>query len=204
MFSDMALKNFVSEVSSSAPTPGGGSVSALGAALAASLFEMVVRISYKNIEEDMAEYLSVLEPLRKEASELIDRDSEAFKQVMAAYALPKSTDEDKKLRSEAIQESLKNAALTPMRTAQVCMALMRLTAEIALISKESCVSDVAVAFHFAESGFKGAIYNVVINISSIKDESFASETRESIAGLEEWYNNNCSSIETVLRQRLNM
>ena len=202
MFLNMEIDDFISKLSSSSPTPGGGSVSALGAAMACGLFEMVIRISYKNIEEDMKHYSDILNPLKKEAKELIDKDSDAFEQVMKAYALTKTTDEEKEIRRNAIQESLKLAAAVPFKTAQVCIALIRLTAEIAVLSKESCVSDAACAYNFAVAGFKGAIDNVIINLASIKDDTFVANFKKEIEELTFWYKNSKDSIETILNQRL--
>lgn len=204
MIKNMAMDNFIEELSSSSPTPGGGSVSALGACMAAGLFEMVIRISYKNIEEDMKHYIDILTPLKESAKELIDEDSASFEQVMKAYALPKSSDGEKQVRRSAIQDSLKLAAKTPLKTAQVCIALMRLTAEIAVLSKESCVSDAAVAYDFAQAGFKGALHNVVINLSSIKDEGFVNTVKQEVSELETWHENNNGPIGVILRQRLNI
>ena len=204
MIINMSLDNFLEELSSSSPTPGGGSVSALGACIAAGLFEMVIRISYKNIEEDMKQYKEILTPLKEAAKKLIDEDSSAFDQVMKAYALPKSNDEEKKIRRDAIQESLKLAAKAPLETSKICIALMRLTAEITVLSKESCVSDAAVGYNFAQAGFKGAIHNVVINLSSIKDEDFVNSTKKEIEELEKWYEENKEPINLVLCQRLKL
>lgn len=204
MFAEMNLQDFSAETASVNSTPGGGSVSAYAGALSASLFEMAVRISYRNIEENIQKYMDVLEPLRLEAMALVDEDSRAFGEVMAAYALPRSTDEEKDFRRGRIQEALRKATGVPLETARCCSALMKMAAEIGAVCKESCVSDAASAFHLAEAGFKGALYNVAINLSSIKDGAFVEEMGAAVKDMEEWYESSHASIEALYRERLGL
>ncbi len=204
MLVDLAVKDFVSELSSANATPGGGSVSALGAALSSALYEMAVRISFSDIDEDMKDYMDILVPLKQDALLLIDADTDAFKQVMLAYALPKITDEDKKFRTGEIQKALKGASEVPFKTAELCMALLHKTAEVAVVCKESCVSDAAVAYNYAKSSFKGALYNVAINLASIKDKDFTEAMNEKVTQMNCWYEENCPMIDILFKERLGL
>ena len=204
MFADMKISDFIETLSSKEATPGGGTVSALSGALAASLLQMALGITYKNLEDDKDGLFSELQPIKKNLVSLMDSDSVAFTGVMAAYAFPKETDDEKKERTFAIQESLKMATKVPLDTAGLCIELIRLCSKVAAVSKKSCFSDVASALHAAKTGFRGALYNVAINLASIKDEKFASDIRDEAKSLKDWYDQNIGEIEQVFDERLSL
>lgn len=201
MLSDLSIKNFTEELASVNPVPGGGSVSALGGALAASLFEMAIRITFNN-EDSAKEYIDFYSDIREKTTVLIDEDSKAFQEVMLAYALPKITDEDKKERKAKIREALKNATLTPLKSAQLSMAMLHSTAEVAAICKESCLSDAATAFKYAMASYRGAMYNVMINLNSMKDQEFIDKIKAECAEMEKWYDENIPNLELLFKERL--
>lgn len=205
MYKDMTLEKFILDISSSSPAPGGGSVSALGGAFGAGLLEMAVRISEKSIpEESFLHYISKLTDFREHCMQLIDEDSAAFTSVMEAYRLPRKTEEEKKKRSKKIQEALRTATETPLKTAESCLAIMNLAEEIISVSKESCLSDAACGYYFAEGGLKGALANVAINLGSLSDEEFIGTMREKMSALSNWHRSNSPKIEGMIKEKMGL
>ncbi|HEY8542492.1 MAG TPA: cyclodeaminase/cyclohydrolase family protein, partial [Pseudothermotoga sp.] len=117
-FAKLSIREFVEKVSDKSPTPGGGAVSALAGALAASLIEMVANLTlsrpdYSDWHAEMEKIVSLMQEKRTILLDYIDLDVKAFDQVMSAYRLPKNTVEEKEKRSQTIQEALKQAARVP-------------------------------------------------------------------------------------------
>ena len=174
---EMKLKDFIEELSSDSPAPGGGSVAALAGALSSALSSMVCNLTigkekYKDVEYDMEKILDRVENIRGRFMELVDRDTEAFNRVMDAFKLPKNTEEEKKVRKEKIQEALKEAALVPLETARLCAEMIELCREIAEKGNKNSITDVGVSAIMAKAGLESAILNVKINLKSINDEKF--------------------------------
>jgi len=181
MFVNTPLKEFLDTLSTSSPTPGGGSVAALGGALSASLISMVCSLS-KDVEELQPVYKDS-EILKAECSKLIDDDAAAFDGVMRAFKLPKGTSEEKTARRATIQNALKDAARVPLIVAGRCMHIIRLSDTTARICNQNAISDVGVAALLAYASLRSAALNVNINLKSIKDEEFNHETRTEIEDL---------------------
>jgi len=127
---------------------------------------------YKDVEYDIEKILDRVENLRGRFLELIDKDTEAFNEVMKAFKLPKGTDEEKKIRKEKIQESLKKAALIPLETARMCAEMVELCKEVAEKGNKNSITDAGVAAIMAKAGLESAILNVKINLKSIDDDKF--------------------------------
>lgn len=181
MLVDVTVKEFLAETASESPAPGGGSAAAFAGALGAALVVMVANLSEENEEivrlrEKGAHYLSELE-----AS--VDRDTEAFNAVMAAYRRPKGTDPEKRERSEAVQTALKAAASSPMAVAEFCAGVIRLALEALKTGNSNAASDAASSGRMAQAGFWAAVYNVRINLKSIKDEDFKAGIRKKTSEL---------------------
>ncbi|HEX16838.1 MAG TPA: methenyltetrahydrofolate cyclohydrolase, partial [Thermoplasmatales archaeon] len=165
---DMRLRDFVDELSSDSPAPGGGSVAALAGALSSALSSMVCNLTigkekYKDVEHDMERILDRVEDMKRRFMDLIDRDTEAFNKVMEALKLPKETDEEKRIRKEKIQDALKGAALVPLETARMCAEMIELCKEVAEKGNKNSITDVGVAAIMAKAGLESAILNVKIN-----------------------------------------
>lgn len=176
MFVDLSLKDFLKETASNSPAPGGGSVSALAGALGAALTLMVTNLTADS--EEIALLRKDGEKLLSDLEEYIDADTVAFTKVMASYKLPKATDEEKALRSSAIQSALKEAAVLPMTVAGVCVEGMRLAYKALDIGNVNASSDASSAGRLFYAGMWCAIYNVRINIALIKDADFVSDMRK--------------------------
>jgi len=189
-FLSSPVSEFLNDLSSSKPTPGGGSASALSGAMGAALLHMVLQITL-NKEEDQGRK----NELSKEAVEmksylgklsaLIDEDASAFDSVMSAFKLPKDNEEQKALRKQAVQDAFKGAAEVPMRTARSCYELAGKSAFVAQQGEAKAISDVGTAAALLRAGFFGAGLNVKINLSSIKDEQFVAEYSKQLREMEE-------------------
>ena len=273
---DLTVRGFIDEVAASSPAPGGGSVSALAAALAAALVSMVGSLTLRkpacggtgqaptrtitpapdgtpasgltstsasapglapgsapgsaeggtaaqvdtergaqrsdagtqgqmagtgvqspdtgaqrdgpstqqpepDIEADMTMAVDIANDLRRHFERLVDEDTAAFNAVMAAYRLPKSTDEDKKARSAAIQAALKEACRAPSEVAKGAVEVLRLSDLAVREGARSALSDAAVACLVADAALHGAYLNVMINLGSIKDQTFVTAMREEMS-----------------------
>ena len=178
---DKSIQVFLDQLASKSPTPGGGSVSALMGAQAAALVSMVCNLTigkekYAAVEDEMIGLLKQSEILREKLMALIAADMDTFNGLMAAYGLPKETDEDKTDRSVAIQQALKKATEVPLECARACAAVIKLTQTAANNGNVAVISDAGAAVMSAYGGLKSSALNVFINTSSLKDGEFVSAT----------------------------
>ena len=185
MLTDKKMNNFLEELASNSPTPGGGSVAALAGALGAALISMVGNLTigkkkYEDVEEDIKRIISSSEKLRYELSQLIEEDVKVFNNFMATYKMPKGTEDEKKIRTEKIQASLIKAAKVPLRVAYKCLDVLNLSKEVAEKGNINVISDAGVAVLMAEAALESAILNVKINLIMIKDEKVKEELSSSI------------------------
>lgn len=180
---DMTVTRFVDTVASDAPAPGGGSVAALEGSIGAALTAMVANLTQgRRKYAEFAEYASTVEAkgnaLKARLLDVMDRDTEAFNLVSAAFGMPKDTDEQKAARSAAIQEGLKACTKTPVEMMEVCADGIALAASLLEHGfNDTSASDLGVAFLSLKSGLQGAWLNVLINIGSLKDQAFAAAYR---------------------------
>lgn len=183
MLTELAIKDFISKVISNDPVPGGGSVSALNGALAAALSAMVANLTvgkkkYVEVNDLMQELSTRFEKLSHKLIEDVDRDSDAYNRVFAAFKLPKETEEEKQIRSEAIQQETKYAAQVPMEVARAVYEVLPQIDAIAQKGNSNAVTDACVSMMCARTAILGALLNVRINLTSIKDEAFVNALRE--------------------------
>jgi formiminotetrahydrofolate cyclodeaminase len=188
MLIDLSIKDFLAQTKSDSPAPGGGSVSALAGSLGAALALMVANLTAaseaageKLVGAAVAKVRTDGETLVKMLADFVDEDTAAFNDVMAAFKLPKTTDAEKAARSKAIQEAMKNAAILPLRVAVCCAPVMDLSITMLSFGNNNAASDAAVAGRIAHAGLWGAVYNVRINLGSIKDAAFVADMRERVA-----------------------
>lgn len=181
MLVEKTVKEFIAEVKSSNPTPGGGSVSALVGSIGGALTNMVGNLTidkkaFEEVPEDakakMKEANVELEKLVEDLAVIVDKDATAFDGVMEAFKLPKNTDEEKKARTNAIQEGYKKALEVPMSCAEECYKVLELQKIFADFGNVNAITDVGVGTLLAYSGLEGALFNVTINLKSIKDEEY--------------------------------
>lgn len=189
---DKPVTAFLDELASSAATPGGGSAAAIMGGMGAALVSMVCNLTigkkaYVEVEGEMKDLLAKAEALRAQLTDFIRADVEAFDGLMAAYGLPKETDEQKAVRSAAIQEGLKKATDAPLACARACADVIALSLIAAEKGNTNVVSDAGVAALAAVAALRSAALNVDINVPSIKDADFAASRRaETDALLAKW------------------
>ena len=189
---DLRFRDLLDRFASTDPTPGGGSAAAAAGALGASLLAMVAGMSKTKSgtpEERTALGAARAELLRQRDAliGLIDRDTQAYDRVVAAYRLPKATDEEKAARTAAIQAAMRGAAETPLETMRVCAEAARAGRIVATSGNPGAMSDVASGIAFLGSGMHAALLNVAINLDGIKDAalrtSLANEALSAMTGL---------------------
>src|SRR5258705_6842641 len=188
-YSEMALADLLDAFSSTDPVPGGGSAAALAGAVGASLLLMVAGIPKTKTgapEEtaDLAEAAAHLHPLRDQLLELVDRDSEAYKQVMVALRLAKDTDAEKAARRQAVDRATRGATDTPLDTMRACQQALRGAVIVAANGNRRTTSDVGVGVELLLAALRGARLNVDINLSTLDDAAFAARVREEAEELE--------------------
>ena len=174
-YRETTVAAFLEELSSGAATPGGGCAAALGGALAAGLVAMVARNT-----GGMDEIAAEADRLRGALEELVDADAAAFEQVMAAFRLPKVTDEQKAERSAAIQAAYKGAVDPPLAVCERAWQVLELAAVVAERGNPNAASDAGVAALLAASALEGAALNVEINLGAIKDEGYRTERAQTV------------------------
>lgn len=189
MLDTMKVRDFIDELSSNSPAPGGGSVAALCGSLASALTSMVFSLTVgKKIYEELGENEKKLvdegllkaKKLKDEFLDLMNKDTEAFNLLMSAFRMNKSTDEEKAIRSAKIQEAYKDATLVPLEVARKSYEIYDIIDISVEHGNKNAISDGGVAALIAQAAVEGAIMNVKINLSSIKDEEFVKETRSEI------------------------
>ena len=179
---EQKINDFLETLSSSSPTPGGGSVSAIIGAVSSALVSMVANLTvgkekYKDSWAKMEDVLQEVTSLRNEFLALADSDIEAFNGFMSALRLPKETDTEKKLRAETMEEASKKATLVPLQIVETCEKVAKLSFETARFGNKMATTDAAIGAILANAAAKSASYNVLINLPNIKDVSFVENAK---------------------------
>lgn len=188
-FKQMTVAELSDLTASKSPLPGGGSVSAMVGAYAASLVCMVAKITigkpaYEAVHGLMRELDTQADALRLRLLDGIRKDSASFDSFMRALALPKETEEEKTLRQDAMQAGLKRASEVPLASAREVHEVLKLSLEVVKHGNMNTLSDGLVGAFLARSAMMGAISNVRINLSGIKDEAFTARMNEACDQLE--------------------
>ena len=179
---DLKVTEFVDLLASDAPAPGGGSAAALEGAIGAALTAMVCGLTKgkKKFAEfnDLAVEAEVKAlALKDRFVDVMDRDTEAFNVVSAAFGMPKETDEEKAARSAAIQKGLEGCTATPFEMMEIAVETLELTDSILGKSNDSAASDLGVSALSLRAAIQGAWLNVLINIGSLKNKELAADYR---------------------------
>ena len=169
---EKTLSQFQDELSSSAPTPGGGTASAVALGQAAALTKMVIELTLGKEKWESGwihaqQANDKTEEILAKSGSLADLDSNAFDLVMSSFRLPKSTDEEKAHRAEQIRQATLHAAEIPYKTARLSLELLKMLNNLATYGNANAVSDVGVAGLLASAACKGALFNVDINLNSL-------------------------------------
>ncbi|HNT66998.1 MAG TPA: glutamate formimidoyltransferase [bacterium] len=170
----MRVDAFVDLLSTASPAPGGGSVAALCGALGSALASMAAALThgkkgYEAVTDQMLEIGEQAQLLKQAFLDDVDRDTEAFKQVMAAWRLPKKNDEQKAVRDQAIQTATRQATLVPLQVLQRCVQAAALARAAVEQGNVNSISDAGVGALSIRTAAKGAYFNVRINLSGLDD-----------------------------------
>jgi methenyltetrahydrofolate cyclohydrolase len=185
---DTTLGQFMDELASAAPVPGGGSVAATTGAMAAGLITMVCALTvgkkkYAEVEDEMRALMDSAEALRRELQDLTDADVEAFRRLSAAYKLPRETPADVAIRHDAIQSSTRKATDVPLQIARAAAGVLPLCGPVADKGNSAAVSDVGVAALLAQAAVRSALLNVEINLHTLEDQLYVRAVRAQVAEL---------------------
>ncbi len=177
--------DFLNELSTNSPAPGGGSVAALAGSLGAALSSMVAALTHE--KKDMLENKPLMDEIGVEAQELKDRlailveeDTQAFNKVIEANRLPVTTDEEKSIKKENLENANKYAIQIPLETAQKCLRVIELSELLVINGNPNSVSDAGVAAEVALAGLRGACMNVMINLSAVEDKIYCESIQEQV------------------------
>jgi formiminotetrahydrofolate cyclodeaminase len=169
------IEDFLDRLGSDSPTPGGGAAAGVAGASGAALIAMVANLTidkegYEAAWQRMREILPVVEAGRNELLDLADRDAAAFDAVMAAFRLPKETDDEKAARRDAIQAAFEGAASVPLQVAERAAELIDLGREAIEMGNDNAASDGLSASYLLYAAVECAVANVLINAAALKDE----------------------------------
>lgn len=183
MYLDRQLREYLDDLASAKPTPGGGSTAALSGAMGTALVCMVARLTlgkaeYAAVHAEVEEIVQGAEALRARFQVLLSEDMEAYGKLSACFKLPKATTEEQAARTSAIQASLVDAALVPLEVAERAVELVRYCQRIAEIGNKNVLSDIATASTLASSAVSAASWMVRVNIRGLKDNAQAEELNQ--------------------------
>ncbi len=175
------IKDYIEKLSSKEPIPGGGSAAALAGALSSALTAMVFNLTIgKKVYEEYNEEekalinttLKKIEGCNIELMDFMDKDGEAFLSLMAAFRLPKESQEDKRKRNDKIQLGYENALKVPLNLAKKCIELYEYVLVASKYGNKNVISDAGVAAILLQGAVESAVLNVKVNLSGIKDEDY--------------------------------
>ena len=207
MITQRPLGRFLDELASGTPTPGGGSAAAIMGAMGAALVSMVCNVTigkkgHEAVESEMIAVRDESEKLRLRLTSMVAEDIAAFDGLMAAYRLPKSSEEEKSRRAAAIQTSLRAATDTPLECARACAEVVALSRRAAEKGYAGVISDAGVGVLAANTALRSAALNVYINAPSLKDRDFAAAAMAEVEKLIEHCARDSELVIELVRSRL--
>lgn len=175
---ECVFEEFVKELSSKSPIPGGGGASALAGVIGSALGQMVANLTvgkkkYASVESEILECQKEMEHLLEEFFRLADQDEEVFKPLAVAYRLPSQTEEEKAHKEQVLEECSYEASLVPLEVMKCALAMLDIMEVLAEKGSRMAISDVGVGVQFIRTALSGAAMNVFINTASMKDRERA-------------------------------
>jgi formiminotetrahydrofolate cyclodeaminase len=177
---DLPFRKILALAASDAPTPGGGSISALAGALGVAMTAMVGnltigKIKYADVEPRVKEIIDAAYLIMDKLEKLVAADMEAFGKFMEAYRMPRGTDKEITRREELMQKALKNATDTPLEVAQVLLEALVITEKLTHIGNQMVISDAGVAAYICEAAINAVLLSADINVAMIKDQGYVNQ-----------------------------
>ncbi len=202
-----SIDSFLHELASSAPVPGGGAAAALVGATAAALVSMVANLTigrprYAAVEVEMSAILTEVERFRRDLLRLADADAKAYEVVGAAMRLPRSTEAERQIRTEAIQRALVGAAAPPAEVMDLCRALVPLCLRLAARGNSNVASDAGVAGELAAAGVRSSVLNVRVNLAELKDADVVRRYENRIASATAGLSDDVDRLSAIVRAQI--
>ena len=202
-----SIDQFLDDLASGSPTPGGGSAAAIMGAMGAALVSMVCNVSFgkkgcEAAEPELRNMLVRSEELRRHLTAMTAEDIAAFDSLMAAYKLAKSSDEEKARRAETIQACLERATEVPLECARACSRVVAMARRAADLGYKHVISDVGVGVAAADAALRSAALNVFINAPALKDRAFAEQAIGEIDQLLARAASESESVYALVRRKL--
>ena len=176
-FADQQFRNFVYDLNSSKPSPGGGSAAAFAGAMAGALAGMAAHLtvgkkSYADVEEEMQSVIASSEALQREMLAMAQEDADMFGLILNAYKMPKSTPEEREKRQAEIERASKIAVLASLHLSETCIDILRLAEKVVGKGSRMLVTDGAASAILARACLRIAAYNVTANLKPVRDKDF--------------------------------
>ena len=199
MLLEQKTTDFLEQLSSSAPIPGGGGASAAVGAFASALGLMVTNLTvgkkkYADVEEEILEIREKLEQKKQDLVRMVDEDAEAFEPLAKAYRMPKETEEEKAEKARVMEIVLKDACSVPMEIMEKCCEAIELIVEFGAKGSKLAISDAGVGAAFCKAALQGASLNVYINTKSMADKEVAASYNKEADELREKYEQKADEI----------
>ncbi|CEO31711.1 cyclodeaminase/cyclohydrolase family protein [Paraclostridium sordellii] len=206
--SEKTCEDFVDVLASKSAVPGGGGAAALTGAIGIALGSMVCNLTigkkkYAEHEESVKSILEKARSLEKDLIGMIDEDAECFLPLSKAYGLPSLTDEEKKIKSETMENALKKACEVPIKIVKACYESIKLHEDLVDKGSRLAISDIGVGVQCLRASILSGQLNVLININSIKDEKYVNEVRNEINSLVEEGIKICDEVYLKVEKALN-
>ncbi|CEK39461.1 cyclodeaminase/cyclohydrolase family protein [Paraclostridium sordellii] len=206
--SEKTCEDFVDVLASKSAVPGGGGAAALTGAIGIALGSMVCNLTigkkkYAEHEKSVKSILGKARSLEKDLIGMIDEDAECFLPLSKAYGLPSSTDEEKKIKSETMENALKKACEVPIKIVKACYESIKLHEDLVDKGSRLAISDIGVGVQCLRASILSGQLNVLININSIKDEKYVNEVRNEINSLVEEGVKICDEVYLKVEKALN-
>ena len=207
MVTDGSVEKFLDDLASGNPTPGGGSAAAIMGAMGAALVSMVCNVTigkkgYEGVEAEMRAVLHEAEKVRRRLTAMVAEDIAAFDSILAAYKLPKASDDDKARRGVAIQAGLRRATEVPLDCARVCGEVIALSRRASEHGYLNVISDGGVGVLAGFTGLRSAALNVYINAPALKDREFAERAVAELEKLVGLCAAESEAVYTIVRNKL--
>jgi methenyltetrahydrofolate cyclohydrolase len=207
MVTQSSVEKFLDDLASGQPTPGGGSAAAIMGAMGAALVSMVCNVTigkkgYEAVEAEMQAVREESEQVRRRLTAMVADDIAAFDSIMAAYKLPKASDDEKARRVAAIQAGLRRATETPMDCARACAEVIALSRRASEHGYLNVISDGGVGVLAGLTGLRSAALNVYINAPALKDRAFAEAATAELEKLVEFCAAESEAVYKIVRDKL--
>lgn len=206
--SEKTCVDFVDVLASKSAVPGGGGAAALTGAIGIALGSMVCNLTigkkkYAEYEESVKSILEKARELEKDLINMIDEDAECFLPLSKAYGLPSSTEEEKKIKADTMENALKKACEVPIKIVKVCYEAIKLHEDLVDKGSRLAISDVGVGVQCLRAAILSGQLNVIININSIKDEEYVKSVRDEVNNLVENGVRICDEVYKKVENELN-